>query len=212
MEARRNPERARQAILESAIAEFAAHGPSGARVDRIAKRAAINKRMLYHYIGNKNDLFLAALEETYGRIHSAEQALDLEHTPPRQAIKRLISFTWNYYLAHPEFISLLNSENLHQGENLRLGRMVPAMHSPFVELIGDILDRGVAAGQFRPGVDPVQLYISIAALGYFYLSNKHTLSTIFAEDLMSRPATDQRLVHITDVILAYLTTPVSRPE
>ena len=66
--------------------------------------AKINKRMLYHYFGNKDALFLAVLEETYARIRSAERALDLERTEPREAIARLVAFTWHYYLDHPEFI------------------------------------------------------------------------------------------------------------
>ena len=201
---KREPERTRQLILEGAIAEFAEHGPGGARVDRIAARAKINKRMLYHYFGNKDALFLAVLEETYARIRSAERALDLERTEPREAIARLVAFTWHYYLDHPEFISLLNSENMHKAAHLERSDEVRSMHSPFVEMIGDILKRGVAAGVFRAGVDPVQLYISIAALGYFYLSNSHTLSAIFADDLAAAPALDRRLAHITEVVLAYL--------
>ena len=57
----RNPERTRELILSAALKEFAAHGFAGARVDAIADRAGINKRMLYHYFGDKEDLFRAVL-------------------------------------------------------------------------------------------------------------------------------------------------------
>ena len=78
------------------------------------------------------------------------------------------------------------------------------MHSPFVALIGDILERGRAAGRFRDGVDAVQLYISIAALAYFYLGNNYTLSAIFGRDLKAKKARDARLAHMTELVLGYL--------
>ena len=66
---------------------------------------------------------------------------------------------------------------------------IAAMHSTFVDMLGEILARGARAGRFRRGVDPVQLYISIAALGYFYLSNRYTLSTQSSAGRCSRRAT-----------------------
>ena len=184
---RRDPARNRARILKAAVAEFARYGLGGARVDRIAARAGANKRMLYYYFGNKDDLFLAVLEDSYARIRSAERALHLTDLDPREAMRRLVEFTWNYYLGHPEFLTLLNSENLHRARHVRRSRNIVAMHSPFVAMIKQVLDRGARAGEFRRGVDPVQLYISIAALGYFYLSNRHTLSTIFLDRLTCRP-------------------------
>src|SRR6476659_5932109 len=115
----RDPERTRQKILEAALEEFARFGLGGARVDRIAQRARANKRMLYYYFGDKDALFLAALEDRYAHIRSAERSLALEHLDPRAALERLIEFTWEYFLEHPEFMTLLNSENLHQGRHVR---------------------------------------------------------------------------------------------
>ena len=199
--ARRDPERTRAAILAAAVDEFAAHGLGGARVDRIAARAGANKRMLYYYFGDKDSLFLAALEDRYAHIRSAEAALDLEHLDPRKALKRLVEFTWNYLLEHPEFMALLNSENLHLGRHVGQSHRVREMHSPLVEMLREILERGARAGLFRRGVDPVQLYISIAAEGYFYLSNRHTLSRIFGRDLMAPKALAERARHNADMIL-----------
>ena len=200
----RDPDRTRQRILDAATAEFARYGLGGARVDRIAARAGANKRMLYYYFGSKDDLFLAVLEDSYARIRSAERALHLTDVDPREAMRRLVGFTWRYYLEHPEFLTLLNSENLHRGRHLRRSKNVVAMHSPFVAMIQQVLERGVRAGAFRRGVDPVQLYISIAGLGYFYLSNKHTLSTIFERDLMLPRHKGARLRHMVDLVLGYL--------
>jgi AcrR family transcriptional regulator len=201
---RRNPERNKERILRAATGEFARHGLGGARVDRIAERAGANKRMLYYYYGNKEALFLAVLESRYAHIRRAEQGLRLGDLDPAEGMRRLIAFTWNYYLKHPEFLTLLNSENLHQARHLRRSRQIAAMHSPLVAMLKGLLERGARGGEFRNDVDPVQLYISIAALGYFYLSNRHTLSTIFERDLLAARSKSERLKHMTALVLGYL--------
>jgi len=202
--ATRDPEQTRARILDAAKAEFARVGLGGARVDRIAQEAGANKRMLYYYFGNKEDLFLAVLEGAYEHIRSAEKGLRLEEVDPPEAIRRLVTFTWTYYLEHPEFLNLLNSENLHQGRHLKGSGTVRSMHSPFVSMIGQILERGARSGDFRSGVDPMQLYISIAGLSYFYLGNNYTLSAIFGRDLKAPKAKALRLAHMHDVMLGYL--------
>jgi AcrR family transcriptional regulator len=203
--ATRDPEQTRQRILDAAKAEFSRVGLGGARVDRIALEAGANKRMLYYYFGNKEDLFLAVLEYTYEHIRSAEKGLHLEEVEPIEAIRRLVAFTWTYYLEYPEFLNLLNSENLHQARHLKNSGKVRTMHSPFINMIGEILERGARAGAFRKGVDPIQLYISIAGLSYFYLGNNYTLSAIFGRDLKAPKAKAERVAHMTEMVLGYLT-------
>jgi AcrR family transcriptional regulator len=200
----RDADRTQQEILAAAMAEFSQHGFGGARIDSIAERAGINKRLLYYYFGNKESLFLAVLEQTYADIRNAERELHLETADPAEAVRRLVAFTWNHYLAHPEFITLLNSENLHRARHLKRSRRIREMNSPLIQTLGDVLERGRREGVFRGGVDPVQLYISIAGIAYFYLSNTHTLSTIFGRDLMSPKALSERLSHITEVVMGYV--------
>ncbi len=180
----RDPEGTRRRILVAATKEFARYGFSGARIDRVAKGAGINKRMLYYHVGNKEALYLEVLEGSYEDIRAAERQLNLEKLAPIEALSQLMEFTWHYYLAHPEFMALLNTENLHRAQFLKKSRKVKQLHSPFVALIGDILRRGEAQGTVRAGIDPVQLYISMASLSYFYLSNSRTLSVIFGADLL----------------------------
>ncbi len=201
---RRNPAKNQARILKAATGEFARYGLGGARVDRIAARARANKRMLYYYYGNKEDLFLAVLEARYAHIRRAELGLHLLDLDPVQGVRRLVEFTWNYYLKHPEFLTLLNSENLHRARHLKRSRDIAAMHSPLIALLQDLLLRGERAGKFKKVVDPVQLYISIAALGYFYLSNRHTLSTIFERDLLAPKSKAERLEHMTELVLGFL--------
>ncbi|MEO8806369.1 MAG: TetR/AcrR family transcriptional regulator [Burkholderiaceae bacterium] len=200
----RDADRTQQEILRAAMAEFSECGLGGARVDSIAERAGINKRLIYYYFGSKEALFLAALETTYADIREAERELNLASLDPPEAVRRLIAFTWTHYLKHPEFLTLLNSENLHRAKHLKQSKRVREMNSPLVQMLGDVLERGRRDGVFRGGVDPVHLYISIAGLAYFYLSNNPTLSTIFGRDLMTPKALSERLSHITEMVMGYL--------
>jgi AcrR family transcriptional regulator len=200
----RNPERTSEQILNAATEEFTEHGFAGARVDAIAARAGINKRMLYHYYGNKDDLFLAVMENAYAEIRSHEHELELDRLDPVAAVRELINYTFNYFVDKPSFIRLLNTENLHEARHIKRSKRIPEMHSPLIVQIERVLERGAAAGVFRADVDPVQLYISIASLGYFYLSNIHTLETIFDKDLHAPRALADRLAHTEDVVIGYL--------
>ena len=202
--AKRNPEKTSQRILDAAVVEFADKGLSGARVDTIAARANINKRMLYHYFGDKEALYLAVMEKAYEGIRTAERELDLGASPPEDAVRQLIHFTFQYFVDHPEFMRLLNNENLHGARYIRRSAKILELHVPMVGYIREVLERGASEGIFRSGVDPVQLYISIAGLAYFYLSNSVTLGTIFSRNLMTRRAIKVRQEHITEVILGYL--------
>lgn len=200
----RDADRTQQEILRAAMAEFADKGLNGARIDAIAERAGVNKRLIYYYFEGKDELFLAVLEQTYADIRNAEQALHLESEEPVDAVRRLVAFTWKHYVEHPEFLTLLNSENLHRARHLKQSKQIRAMNSPLIQTLGEVLERGRRAGVFRGGIDPVQLYISIAGLAYFYLSNNPTLSTIFGRDLMSAKAMAERLSHITEVVTGYV--------
>ena len=200
----RDADRSQQTILLAARDEFALFGLAGARVDRIAERADINKRLIYYYFKSKDELFLAVLEAAYADIREAETKLHLQGMPPSQAIRRLTEFTWDYYIAHPEFLTLLNSENLHKGRHLAMSSRVRETNSPLIETLAEILERGRSEGLFRGGIDPMQLYVTIAGMAYFYLSNNHTLSAIFARDLMTPKAHQERLSHMCDVILGYV--------
>lgn len=203
----RNPQRTQAAILEAATEEFAAHGFGGARVDAIAARAQTNKRMLYHYFGDKEGLYLAVLEATYATIHNAEKQLDLARRHPEEGMRELALFTWRHFLAHPEFLSLLATENLHHARYLQRSEKVSIMHSHLIDELADVLRRGEALGIFRPAVDPISVYLTIAALGFFYLSNRHTLSTIFARKLTSQEALNAWGEHIVAVTLASIQLP-----
>jgi AcrR family transcriptional regulator len=200
----RDPERTRAVILAAATAEITAKGLGGARVDEIAERAGVNKRMIYHYFGDKEGLYLAVLEAAYAEIRSEEIKLDLGKRDPIEGMRELLLFTWNYYRNHPEFLSLLATENLHKAAYLKRSKKIRELHSPLVGMIDDLLQLGAKQKMFRRNVDPVELYISIAALGFFYMSNRYTLSTIFGRDLTAPENIKARGQHLVDVVLGYL--------
>jgi AcrR family transcriptional regulator len=200
----RDADRTREQILRAAMAQFATHGFGGARMEAIAEQGGVDKKLIYYYFASKDALFLAVLEQTYADIRAAEHDLHLEASDPLQAVRSLVTFTWHYYLAHPEFLALLNSENMHRAGHLKRSRRIRQMNSPLIEVLADVLVRGERSGALRSGIDPMQLYISIAGLAYFYLSNNHTLSAIFGRELMTPAAHAERLAHMCDVILGYV--------
>ena len=197
----RDAEATRQAILTAATAEFSRKGLGGARVDAIAARARANKRMIYHYFGSKEKLFTAVLEDAYGHIRSAELKLPLAELEPEAALEVLLRFTWDYYLAQPEFLSLVNSANLHKARHVKDSERFKTTGPPFVGLVKSILDRGVAKGVFRPGIDPVQLNITMAAVGYYYLTNRFTGEILFERDFMTPERLAERFAFNLDTIL-----------
>jgi AcrR family transcriptional regulator len=200
----RDADRSQATILTAARDEFAEHGLGGARMDRIAERAGLNKRLIYYYFADKEQLFRAVLEQAYLHIRGEERKLNLLALKPADAVRRLVEFTWNYYLAHPEFLSLLNSANLHRARHLEGSDRLRELNSPLIATLGEILEHGRKEGSFRGGIDPVQLYVSIAGLAYFYLSNNHTLSAIFGRDLMAPKARSERLSHMVELVLGYV--------
>jgi len=191
-------------ILEAAQGEFAEHGLAGARVDAIAERAGANKRMIYAHFGSKDELWLAVLERVYVAKRRAEQALPLAELAPADAIAELVRFNLRYTDAHPEFVALLHQENLHRATFLSRSLEVRALYAPIVEQLAGILGRGSREGVFRSDVDPLQLYVTIVAVGHFPVANRHTLSAIFPWRLDTVGALAVREAHAVAVVLGYL--------
>ena len=197
----RSAEATRERIMAAAKSEFARLGFAGARVDEIAEKAQANKRMIYHYFGSKERLFQLVLEEAYLDIRGAEQTLMLDDLPPLEALEKLVTFTWQYYLDNPEFITLVNSANLYRAKHIADSKSLPASSQKLNELVQGILDRGVKEGVFRAGVDALQLNITIAAVGYYYLTNRYTGAVLFERDYMDPKALDERLAFNVETIL-----------
>jgi len=178
----------RDAILRAATKVFAKHGFAGGRIEQISKAAKSYDRMIYYYFGSKEGLFIAVLEDTYRRFNDAESALALDVSRPAEALETVIRFVWVYYQKNPEFITLLNTENLHRGKHIGKSLRAREYSSPAISITGRVLESGVAQGVFRADVSARDVYLMIAAMGYFYLSNRFTLSAFLGEALESPAA------------------------
>lgn len=191
----------RDRLLQAAKSEFAKKGLHAASVDKVADRAKANKQLIYYYFGSKDALYLAVLEHTYADIRVREQELQLKSQDPIQAMTTLVGFSFDYVVENPEFVQLLTNENVMEARYLRRSNALRLMRSPLVALIEDTLQRGVELGLFRDGVNAVQLYISIAALCFFYSANVHTLTVLFDRDLNDPAALSERRSHVIDFVL-----------
>lgn len=200
----RPPSGTREAIVDAAVQEFAQEGLGGARVERISKRAETSDRMLYYHFESKESLFLAALEKVHDDMIAAEGRINLERLDPREGLKRLIAFIWRYFQEHPEFISLVNAENMYGARHVHRSERIKQSAIPQLRIVEDLLARGVAAGHFRRDVTVMELHLTIVSLCYYYLSNAATMSNFLGFDMKQQEARDAWLTHVTRVVSEFL--------
>ena len=200
----RDAGRTREQIFSAATKVFAKKGFDGARVDKIAAEAGVNKQLLYHHFGSKDGLFTAVLERAYENIRKQEAALELDSLPADEAILKLVEFTWRYYLANPDFIRLLNSENQLEARHLKGSARTREINASHISIAQKLIARGRREESIRRDLEVMQLNVNIAALGFFYLMNRHTLSTVFECDLGSKRMLERRLAVIKDTIACWI--------
>ena len=191
-------------IIEVATQEFSEKGLAGARIDVIAQAMRTSKRMIYYYFGSKEGLYVAVLEEAYRRIRQIETQLHLEDLEPDDALRKLVGFTVDYQLANPDFIRLVMTENIHRGEFLAQSKTIQKLNVPAINAVREVYERGVKAGVFRGGIDPVDLHMSISALCFFNVANRHTFALIFKRDLESSAAVAARRDSIIEMVVRFV--------
>lgn len=196
----------RENILRAAIKVFAKHGFSGGSVEKISQAAKSVDRMIYYYFGNKEGLFVAVLEEIYRRFNDAEAKLHLDPAKPVESLQAMIRFVVRYYRDHPEFVSLLNSENLHRGKHIGKSLRAREYSSPAVGTTARVLRSGIEQGVFRADVSARDLYLLVAAAGYFHQSNRYTLSAFLGEDLQAPAAVAHWEDFVIDMVLRAVAT------
>ena len=203
-----DPEGTRRNILDIASEEFALNGLSGARIDEIAARTRSSKRMIYYYFGDKEGLYLRALENAYRLVREGEAKLDTEDLAPLAALGRLVEFTFDHHHQHEEFIRMVMIENIHHGQYLERSEVIRDLNATAIDHIARIYERGVAEGIFRAGIDPVELHWQVSALCFFNVSNRATFSKIFGRDLGGEDAQARLRSNAVDMVLRF----VGRPE
>jgi AcrR family transcriptional regulator len=198
------PEANRASILAAALDEFAGSGFEGASMDAIAARTHTTRALINYYFGSKEKLYIAVLEQAYSEIREAESKLDLEHLPPLQAIRRVVEFTFNYYIGHESFVRLVTAENQAKGRYLRKSRAMRSLNRTIVDTLAGIIARGQAQGMFRRDVEPLEVHKAIAAMGIFNVQNQYTFSAIFQSDMGPDGDVAHRRSVVADMIVRYL--------
>jgi AcrR family transcriptional regulator len=200
----KTPEANRARIIQAAIDEFAARGFKGASMDAIAARTHTTRAMINYYFGSKEKVYLAVLEHVYAEIRQAESLLDLDHLPPVDAIRRIVEFTFNYYLDHEGFVRLVVAENQARGRHFRKSKAMRSLNRPIIDTLARVIARGQAEGSFRAAADAVEVHMAIAALGMFNVTNQYTFGAIFQRDMGAKGDVGRRREMVTEVILGYL--------
>jgi AcrR family transcriptional regulator len=200
----RTPEANQARILKAAIDEFASRGFSGASMDAIAARTQTTRALINYYFGSKEQVYLAVLEHVYAEIRQAESLLELDHLSPVEAIRRVVAFTYHYYLEHEGFVRLVVAENQARGRHLKKSRAMRSLNRTIIDTLGGIIARGQAEGSFRPGVDPVDVHMAIAALGMFNVTNQHTFAAIFQREMGAKGDVTRRREIVAELVLNYL--------
>jgi AcrR family transcriptional regulator len=202
--AKRDPEGTRRRILEAATEQFTKFGLAGARVDAIATAAGTNERMLYYYFTSKEGLYVAVLEAMYAQFGQREASLDLSGLEPAGAMRELATSIWAHLRDNPQWLSLINNENLHEGRYLERASGLRETISPVVDLLRTTLERGAAAGQFRQGVDPLDFYVTLVGMGYYIVSNRYTLDAFTGRNYAQATHYEAIAAMHLEMLLGYL--------
>jgi len=195
----------RAGIVAAALDEFAARGFKGASMDAIAARTHTTRALINYYFGSKEKLYIAVLEQVYGEIREAEGKLDLDHLAPAEAVRRIVEFTYTYYVEHEGFVRLVVAENQARGRHLRKSKMMRTLNRPIIERLARVIERGQVGGRFRRDADPVEMHKAIAALGMFNVTNQYTFGAIFQREMGRKGDVARRRELVADLILSYLT-------
>lgn len=198
------PEANRARIIKAAMDEFASRGFKGASMDAIASRTHTTRAMINYYFGSKEQVYLAVLEQVYAEIRHAESFLDLEHLAPVDAIRRIVEFTFDYYLSHQYFVRIVVAENQAKGRHFRKSKAMRTLNRPIIDMLARVIERGQADGKFRRDVDPIEVHMAIAALGMFNVTNQYTFGAIFQRDMGTKGNVRARREMVSEVILSYL--------
>jgi AcrR family transcriptional regulator len=198
-----DPERTMADILEVATREFSDHGLAGARIDVIAQAMRTSKRMIYYYFSSKEGLYTAVLEHAYRRIRTIEATLHLEDLPPDQALRKLVGHTVEYQSNNPDFVRLVMNENILKGAFVGQSKAIQQLNVPAIQRLREVYERGVRQGVFRAGLDPVDLHMTISALAFFNVANRHTFARIFQRDMADPKALAERRETIVETVLRF---------
>src|SRR5580704_5602363 len=202
---RGRPEQSRAAILQAAVREFSREGVAGARIDAIARRARVNKALLYYYFKDKEALYSAVLDQVFGGLTVAVNPAFALNVPPREKILSYVRAHFDYVAAHPLYPRIVQGEMMSAGRNgsIQLDRIVKQYFRPLASQLSQVLNEGMAAGEFR-SLDPSQMVPSIIAVIVFYFINAPAMRSMTGVDPLEPKRVAERRSAVLDFISAAL--------
>ncbi len=198
---KRNAEATRGELLDAATEVFAETGYHGARVDDIATRARVNKRMIYAYFGDKEGLYRSVLASYFERISELASANEAAESDPWAATEAVIREYFEVLAEHPRFARLLVWELLSG-----VGHFLIESATPGLGALRGILRSGVSRGVFRSDLDDRKTVMSVNALCLGFFLQRATLGAVWRRDL----TTPQALEEIVDHTLRFVSDGISR--
>ncbi|WP_324030375.1 TetR family transcriptional regulator [Pantoea sp. JZ2] len=177
-----DPEGLKKRILASALTTFAEFGMQGARLEQIAENAQTTKRMVVYHFGNKEQLYIDALEQVYQQIREHETGLNLVSLAPEQAIIKLVEASFDYHVSHPDFVRLICMENLSRGRYISQSARLSQLNRSALDLLDDILSRGQQQGLFIKEIETLDVHRLISSICVHQVSNRFTFNTLFSRD------------------------------
>jgi AcrR family transcriptional regulator len=200
----------RQRIIETALEEFAARGFDGAKVDRIARRARVNKAMLYYHFRSKAALYLEILREQFGALGEAVAASNDPDLTPAEQLRQFIDTIAREALARPHFPSIWLREIAEGGRHI--DQTVVLALRRVLETIIRILADGQVRGDFRRA-NPLVVHISIVAPLMFFAASapfRERAGQLAPHDV-NMPTLDAMIAHVQAATLAVLADPSAQP-
>lgn len=189
-----------QRLLAAATKLFSAHGYDGISVDDIVATAKVNKRMVYHYFGDKDGLYGEVLKRVFGRLADIELRTFEDSSDPVETIQKILQAYFAFLGDNPEFVALLAWENLHQGRFIKANPDILSK-TPMLKRLEELLHEGVARKIFRPGVKVKHLLINLIGVCFVYHANRFTLSQSIGLNLHSPKVLREGLDSAINLIL-----------
>ena len=208
---KRNPQKTRANLLKAGVKLFSDRGYDGVSVDEIVQRAGVNKRMLYHYYGNKDGLYVEVLRVVFSELESLEIAALTEDVSTADAIRKVLREYFVFLEGHPEFVNLLMWENLHRGRFLDMHPNLLSK-SKVLARMREIVARGRASGEIDQDVDARHLLVLLYGACFIYQSNRFTLRHTMELDCQRPSVLRDGLRLAQNIIVRGLLSPVGHAK
>ena len=205
----RNAAASRTAILEQAIAEFAAQGVAGARTAAIAEAAGVNKALLYYYFKDKESLYAASLEAVFSGLVEALLPLLESALSPGEKLLRFARAHFEYLIRHPDYPRLIQQEMScagSRGEPSGGFRAISTAHFIPLQRAGmRAVEQGIASGELRP-VEGAGTLSAVIGMNVFYFISAPIMRALRGADPFSPRARRAHIACSLDFIAAALFT------